>query len=88
VNISISICPASLEYDNGDTYDEDSLLDAIRSFIEQRHPGATISCLQIGHRQGDEWARVDGDRDAGDDLLSAFFDLHGADEDLFVDDAT
>ena len=83
MRISISICPTSLEYDNGDTYDEAALLAAIRSFIESRHPGANISCLQIGHRQGDAWARIDGDDDAGEQLLGDFYASHGADEALF-----
>ena len=85
MNISISICPTSLEYANGDTYDQELLLGAIREFIEKKHPGAVISCLQIGHRQGDEWARVDGDEEAGSDLLSDFYEQHGADEDLFIE---
>jgi hypothetical protein len=84
MNISISICPASLQFDNGDTYDEQKLLAAIRSYIEKEAPGATISCLQIGHRQGDQWAKVDGNRDKGEHLLSGFFERHSGDEDLFV----
>jgi hypothetical protein len=83
VNISISICPTSLEFDNGDTYHEGRLLAAVREFIEKKHPRATISCLQIGHRQGDNWARVDGDEEAGSDLLSDFYESHGADKNLF-----
>jgi hypothetical protein len=86
VNISISICPTSLQFDNGDTYHEGRLLAAIREFIEKKHPGATISCLQIGHRQGDAWAKLDGDSEDGEDLLVEFYETHGADEDLFVDD--
>ena len=86
MNISISICPASLEYTDGDTYHEGRLLAAIREFIEKKHPGATISCLQIGHRQGESFAIVDGSHDAGDDLLAEFYERHGADEDLFVED--
>lgn len=85
MNISISICPASLEYTDGDTYHEGRLLAAIREFIEKKHPGATISCLQIGHRQGDSFAIVDGSHDAGDDLLAEFYEKHGNDEDLFED---
>lgn len=84
--ISISICPTTLQYANGDTYDSDALVDAIRLFIFARHPDATITTLQIGHNQGDEWAKVDGDEEAGADLLGAFFDAHGTDENLFVDD--
>lgn len=83
MNISISICPTSLEYANGDTYDHELLLEAIREFIEKKHPSATISCLQIGYRQGDEWARVAGDEDVGDELIGEFFEQHGSDEDLF-----
>lgn len=85
MNISISICPTSLEVGSeGHLYDEGRLLDAIRAWIEQRHPGATITCLQVGHRQGDAWAKVDGDSEAGRELLAAFFESHGDDEDLFV----
>ena len=86
MNISISICPTSLEFDNGDTYHEGRLLAAIREFIEKKHPGATISCLQIGHQTGHEWAKIDGDEEAGSDLLSDFYERHGADEDLFEEE--
>lgn len=82
-NVSISICPTDLEFANGDRYDADALLAALRGFIEQRHPEATIR-LQIGHRQGDEWARLDGDDEAGEVLMNEFFDAHGADKSLFV----
>lgn len=82
MNISISICPTSLEFDNGDRYDATSLLTAIHEYIEEQHPGADVTCLQIGHRQGDEWSRIDGVDDA--DLIESFFADHGADEDLFV----
>lgn len=85
MNISIKICPATLEYDNGDTHDEQRLLAAIRKFIEEKHPGATISCLKVGERQGESFAIVDGSYDAGDDLLAEFYERHGADEDLFVE---
>jgi hypothetical protein len=84
MNISISICPTSLEFDNGDRYDETSLLAAIRTYIEKQHPGADVTCLQIGHRQGDEWARVDGDSEVGLDLLESFFADRGDDKDLYV----
>jgi hypothetical protein len=84
MKISISICPTSLEFTSGDLYDEHNLLAGIRSFVEERHPTATITCLQIGHRQGDEWSRIDGDEEAGIELLAAFFEEHGTDEDLFV----
>ena len=83
MNISIKICPATLEYDNGDTHDEQRLLAAIRKFIEEKHPSATISCLKVGDRQGESFAIVDGSYDDGDDLLAEFYERHGADEDLF-----
>ena len=84
MKISISICPTSLEFTNGDLYDEKKLLASIRSFVEERHPRDTITCLQIGNRQGDEWSRIDGDEEAGIELLAAFFEEHGTDEELFV----
>ena len=83
MSISISICPTDMEFDSGDRYDEAALLAAIREYVEKRHPGATISCLQVGHRQGDAWAKIDGDNEAGEALLQAFFSDHGADESLF-----
>ena len=86
MNISISICPASLEYTDGDTYHEGRLLAAIREFIEKKHPGATISCLKVGERQGESFAIVDGSYDDGDDLLAEFYEKHGNDEDLFIEE--
>jgi hypothetical protein len=84
MTIDISICPTSLEYNNGDVYDADALLDAMRAFILDAHPDARIACLQIGYQQGDEWAAVDGDDQAGADLVADFFAAHGADEELYV----
>lgn len=82
--ISISICPASLEFVNGDQYDSDSLLAAIREFANETYPtGVTFAALQIGHRQGDGWAFVDGDDEAGERFLDEFFAERGLDEDLF-----
>jgi len=81
--ISISICPTSLEFANGDTYDKSALLEAIREFATARYPDATMTCLQIGHRQGDSWATVDGDSGAGDDMMDAFWSARGSDADLF-----
>lgn len=83
MSISISICPATLVFDNGDRYDNDKLLTALRAFISNTYPGATISCLQIGHRQGDEWACIDGDPFAGEELLEEFFATRGTDKELF-----
>ncbi|MGA0397934.1 MAG: hypothetical protein ACO3O3_12295 [Ilumatobacteraceae bacterium] len=83
--ISISICPTELEFASGDMYDADALLDAIREFAGEHFPeGARFSTLQIGHRQGDGWAKVDGDEEAGADFMEAFWDVRAADERLFV----
>lgn len=73
--VDISICPTELPEDNGcgDTPTPGEVLDALRSFVDQRHPGATIRCLQIGHRQGDGWAAIDGDDDAGASLMEDFW---------------
>lgn len=85
--VDISICPTTLEFNNGDTYDSDALLDAMRAFILKRNPDAKIS-LQIGHRQGDQWARIDGCSESGRELVEDFFSRHGTDEELFVQSET
>ena len=84
MTISISICPTTLEFNNGDRYDEAALLDAMRAFIVATQPDAVISCLQVGHRQGDAWARIDGDEEAGAELVEEFFDVHAGDAGLFI----
>ena len=85
MNISISICPTDLEFGCGDRHDADALLDAIREFIEERHPETRISCLQVGPRQGASRATINNDADAGERLLEDFFAKRGTDEDLFAD---
>jgi hypothetical protein len=88
MKISISIDPSEMEFADGSRYDETSLLDAIREFIGQEYPEATIDCLQVGHRQGDGWAMIIDDEndadDAGNDLMDEFWLARGADDDLFV----
>ena len=86
MKISISICPTEMEVGSeGHLYDETALLEAIREFIEARLGKlAEIVCLQVGHRQGDKWARIDGDEESGAALLADFFEDHGIDEDLFL----
>jgi len=84
MKVSISICPTTLEFANGDFYDADKLLAAIRRHIEERYPKAKITCLQVGHRQGDEWSRVDGDDDAGEELMDTFWSENVTDSRLFV----
>ena len=83
--ISISICPTDLEFANGDLYDADKVLEAIRSFAAEHFPeGARFSALQYGHRQGDAWAKVDGDEEAGAAFMDAFWTGRTADASLFV----
>ena len=86
MKISISICPTEMEVGSeGHLYDETALLEAIREFIEARLGKlAEIVCLQVGRRQGDKWARIDGDEESGAALLADFFEDHGIDEDLFL----
>ena len=85
MDISISICPTDLEVGSeGHMYDESKLLPAIREFIEARFgKAANITCLQVGFRQGDNWARIDGDDEAGGELLEEFWQAHGSDPELF-----
>lgn len=84
MKVSISLCPTTLEFASGDRYDMVKLLDAIRLHITRMHPDANIACLQIGHRQGHEWATVDGDADAGAELMETFWNGNAADSRLFV----
>jgi hypothetical protein len=76
MTVSISICPTSMEFPDGSRYDEDLLLDAIRAFVNKRHPEARITCLQVGYRQGDEWAKIGGDEEAGNEFMQEFWDSH------------
>jgi hypothetical protein len=80
--IDISICPTSLEFGCGDVYDEGKLLESLREFCLRQHRGSRVS-LQVGHRQGDEWATVNGDDELGQELVQEFFERHGGDQKLF-----
>jgi hypothetical protein len=82
--VEISICPTTLQFSNGDTYDPERLLNCLRQYILQHNPDATIETLQVSYRQGG-WASVDGCSDQGNELLSEFFAKHGNDENLFCD---
>jgi hypothetical protein len=90
MRIDISICPTQLEFPCGDRYDEEKLLAAICEYVEANYPDRHpiyYSCLQVGHRQGDAWATVDGDPEEGRELLERFFAARGADEELFAETA-
>ena len=54
--ISISIDPTDLF----DDMDGEALLGAIREAINRDWPETKITCLQIGHSQGDGWSTVNG----------------------------
>lgn len=82
-SVNICLCPTDLEHPNGDIYDSDKLTAAIARFAADKHPAAWV-LVQVGHRQGEQWATVDGHADLGADLVAAFFDRHGSDADLFV----
>lgn len=82
MKISISICPSDLTFSNSSQYNGDKLCEAIYDFCKKRHPDAEVN-VQIGHRQGSEWATVDGNEDEGTDLLTQFFEKHGTDDELF-----
>lgn len=73
--VDISLCPTELPEPNGcgDTPTADEVLDAVRSFVDLRYPGATIRCLQVGHRQGHGWAAINGDADAGARFMEDFW---------------
>lgn len=83
--IEISLDPTDLEFTNGDRYDPDKLLDAIKEFALSCYPDATFVTLQVGYRQGDCWYRVNGDREEGNSLMEQFWHARAADEDLFTD---
>jgi hypothetical protein len=86
--IDISLCPTSLEFEDGSRYDGDAVLDAIREFARETYQdGVVFVCLQVGHRQGDEWAVVDGYEEDGALFIEAFFAARGTDEELFACDA-
>jgi len=85
--ISISIDPTDLEFTSGDRYDPEKLLAAIREFALEGYPDAKFPVLQIGHKQGDCWSRVNGDEDVGEELMLEFWEKRGTDREL-LEEAT
>ena len=78
ITLKISLCPTAMEQgDQGDLLDEAKVFDAIRAAAILKWPDCQVifSTLQVGHRQGEEWARcwVDGEREdsQADSLLGA-----------------
>jgi hypothetical protein len=80
--IDISICPTQLE-SGDDVRDGDLVVAAVRGFAERQYPGARVS-VQIGFRQGHEWATVCNSADFGRSLMDGFWESHADDEALFV----
>jgi hypothetical protein len=80
--IDISICPTQLE-SGDDVRDGDILVEAVKSYAQREYPGARIS-VQIGFRQGSEWALVSGSAERGRLLMEGFWEAHADDEALFV----
>lgn len=78
-HVHICLCPTALEL-NGDRYGERALLYAIRVFVLGRLRGAEVEA-QVGHSQGVAWAEVDGDEDAGRELLEEFWEATGGGSD-------
>jgi hypothetical protein len=79
--IDISLCPTTLECGESH-YDESRLLASIRQWFAARHPEARIS-VQVGYRQGDEWATIDGNREAGAEAMAEYWEQHADDDSLY-----
>ena len=85
--LRISICPTSLEQGfEGDILDPSTLLTEIESVAAKRWPKAAIEfeTLQIGYRQGDEFAEcwIDGVRDDSQ-AQQVIDDVDYSDENLY-----
>lgn len=69
--IEVRICPTHLEMPDGSIIDETRLLYALRMFLLGKFGQAVID-IAVGYRQGVEYARIDGDDDAGRELMEQF----------------
>jgi len=83
--LDISICPTALEFPSGDRYDEYRLLAAIKRYAQETLGDVEFVTLQVGHRQGHCWERLDGCDDKGAEFVADFFSAHGADDDLYTE---
>jgi hypothetical protein len=81
MRIDISICPTSLEDIDGHQMDEQALIARIRQVVSQKWPNATLA-VQVGHRQGDEWYKLNG-RPSQEVQLCVVEDIDWTDEDLW-----
>ena len=80
--IDISICPTDLHCGD-DLRDADLVLNAVRQFAQREYPGARISCVQIGYRQGHSWARIDGDAQRGEQFMADFWEANADNDALY-----
>lgn len=81
--VSISLCPTELEFNNGDRYNHQKLIEAIKNYIETKFNDVYIITLQVGYKQGQKWAYINNDKEQGSQLLSEFFGTYGTDDELF-----
>jgi hypothetical protein len=82
--IDISICPTDLESgDQGDVRDGDLVIAAVKAYAQREYPGSRVE-VQIGFRQGSEWALVSGSAEAGRILMEEFWEAHADDDSLFA----
>ena len=80
MRISISIDSVDMEIGD-DVLDEDAYLNRIRAAVNESFPGAVITCLQVGYRQGDAWTQINGKH--SDELLSVIQRIDTSDESLY-----
>ena len=71
--VEICICPTDLEV-NGDRYDEEKLILAIRYFVLGRlGVGLEDIDVRIGYAQGVCWERFDGEPTAANEMMRHFW---------------
>ncbi|HYG78667.1 MAG TPA: hypothetical protein VEK08_26945 [Planctomycetota bacterium] len=80
MKISISICPTNLEV-GSDVMDEYKYLARIEEVVTEAYPDAKITC-QVGHRQGDEWFKIDGK--SSEELYELVQGIDCSDESLYA----
>lgn len=86
--IDISLDPANMECVDGSRYCHDGLLQAIREHAERFYcdDEIEVKCLQVGHRQGDEWWLVDGSKIDGALFREDFWFYHASNPDIFIEE--
>ena len=85
VTLDISIDPVDMTVGD-DNLSESAVLETIRTVATNRWPNATITfkTLQIGHRQGDGWAKCWIDHHRNDDAAIGLMEsIDWSDPDLY-----